>query len=460
MSKRILLIGDVMLDINTFGTCTRISPEAPVPIFKMTSEKSTLGGVGNTLHNLKALNMSTSFIGVLGTDNNSAVIESMLRKITKYCKIFTEEGRIATVKNRMLASKHQLIRIDSEDIHPITQITEDRIVSYIENHVKHANKYSIAVVSDYNKGICTKSLMQRIINLAQTYDIKIVCDPKQPDITMYNGAYAITPNRSELAQIYDKPITNYDDIRSALQFLGKYVKQPMVTLSEEGIAYLDDNGNLAISHAHAQDVIDVTGAGDTVLATIAYALNQGHTFAHAIEFANKAAGIVVKKLGTSFVTESELLLDNNTDKIVNSFNTIKDKIYGRKIVFTNGCFDIIHSGHVKYLQEAKKLGDILIVGMNTDDSVKKLKGNSRPINTLDERMAILSGLASVDYIIPFAEDTPYNLIASITPDILVKGGDYDVENIVGNNIAKKTIILKFHEGKSTSIVVEKIKNAQ
>lgn len=457
MSKRILLIGDVMLDVNTFGTCSRISPEAPVPIFKMTGEKSTLGGVGNTLYNLKSLNVTVSFISVMGTDNNSAIIQAMLRKMTRYCKIFTEEGRITTVKNRILASKHQLLRIDSEDIHPIAQTTEDKIIAYIEGHVKHAEKYSIAVISDYNKGVCTKSLMRRIMNLAKTYGIRVICDPKQPDVKMYDGAYAITPNRSELAQIYGAPIKNHDDIKSALQFLGKYVQQPMVTLSEEGIAYLDDDGNLAISHAHSEDVIDVTGAGDTVLASIAYALNKGYTFSQAVELANKAAGIVVKKLGTSFVTEHELLFEGTQEKIINNFDAIRNKVQGKKVVFTNGCFDIIHSGHIKYLQEARKLGDVLIVGINTDDSVKKLKGNSRPVNTLADRMVVLSGLASVDYVIPFSDETPYDLIQSIVPDILVKGGDYTVNQIVGNDIAKKTIVLKFHEGKSTSIIIDKIK---
>ena len=456
MTKRILLIGDIMLDINTFGICTRISPEAPVPVFKMVSEKSMLGGVGNTLNNLAKLNAKTAFVGVLGFDENSAKIQNLLNDIVSDSMVFKEKNRVATVKNRILAAKHQLLRIDKEDTHGLLQDTEEKIVHFISSNITN---YSLIVISDYSKGVCTKTLVQKIIEIAKKHSIVVICDPKNPDITMYKGAYAITPNRQELAQIYGNQVKTDAEITDALHFLGQYVERPMVTLSEAGIAYLE-NGQLQISHAHSHDVVDVTGAGDTVLATLAYALNKGLEFSQAIELANKAAGIVVTKLGTSFVTEHELLHDEGIGKIVKSFNAIENFVDGKKIVFTNGCFDIIHSGHVRYLQEAKKLGDILIVGVNRDDSIRRLKGENRPINDLQERMSILAGLAAVDYVIPFAEDTPYNLIKEIVPDVLVKGGDYDIKTIVGNDIAKKTVVLKFYEGKSTTNIVNKIKNTK
>ena len=459
MRKKILLIGDVMLDINTFGTCTRISPEAPVPVFKMIDEKFTLGGVGNTLNNIAKLNVNTAFVSVLGFDENSAKIQKLLNDVALDCVIFKEKNRVATVKNRILAARHQLLRIDTEDSHAIAKETEEKIVNFVKESIKD---YSLVVISDYSKGVCTKTLVQGVIEIANVNGIRVICDPKNPDVEIYKGAFAITPNRSELTQIYGKQINTHEDIKMALEFLGHYVEKPMVTLSEEGIVYLE-NGNLQISHAHSHDVVDVTGAGDTVLATLAYGLNKGLEFGDAIELANKAAGIVVTKLGTSFVTESELLGEAKIEKIlcekiVHNFEAIEGLVRGRKVVFTNGCFDIIHSGHVNYLSEAKKLGDVLIVGVNTDGSVKKLKGEARPINNLEERMAVLAGLAAVDFVVPFSEETPYNLIKKVMPDILVKGGDYDVKNIVGNDIAKKTVVLKFHEGKSTTGIINKIKN--
>lgn len=453
MNKKILLIGDIMLDINTFGTCTRISPEAPVPVLKMVGEKSTLGGAGNTLNNLAKLNVKTAFVGVLGFDENAIKLENFLSNIVLDCAIFKEKNRITTVKNRILAAKHQLLRIDSEDSHPILKETEEKIIALVRQNIL---QYSLIVISDYNKGVCTKNLVQEIVKIASKHNVKIICDPKNPDIEMYQGVYAITPNRAELCQIYGKQIKTHEEIKEALEFLGKYVVKPMVTLSEEGIAYLE-NGKLAISPAISHDVVDVTGAGDTVLATIAYGLNKEMEFGDAIALANKAAGIVVTKLGTNFVTEHELFYSIEKEKIMHNFEAIESTLQGKKVVFTNGCFDILHSGHVKYLQEAKKLGDFLIVGVNTDDSVRKLKGSDRPINNLEERMAVLAGLEAIDCVIPFSEETPYNLIKQIKPDILVKGGDYEIEKIVGNDIAKKTVVLKFHEGKSTTNIVNKIK---
>ncbi len=450
MSKKVLLIGDVMLDINTHGTCTRISPEAPVQVVKKSNEVFTLGGAGNNLVNLYHLNVDTDFISVIGGDNNGNVIQDSIKQCTKRHLLIQEEGRVSTVKNRIIAHGHQVLRIDTEDTHPIQENTRLKILEHIKNN---ADSYEIILISDYNKGVCTEELIKDVVSIANKHNIKVICDPKKHNIQSYKGCYIVTPNKTEAEALYGSSISTNEDIQNALLFMKRYIANPIITLSEKGIAYLDDNGAIKISSAQARGVVDVTGAGDTVVSTICYCIMNGYNLDTTISMANKAAAIVVTKLGTAFVKESELFKDNT--KVLASHNELP-KTNG-KVVFTNGCFDILHTGHVKYLNEAKKLGDILIVGVNSDNSVKRLKGSARPVNNLEARMSVLSGLSSVDYIIPFNEDTPYNLISAIKPNILVKGGDYNVCNIVGNDIAQETIVIPFVNGFSTTQIIEKMK---
>ncbi len=450
-AKRILLIGDVMLDINTHGTCSRISPEAPVQVVRKTHEVLALGGAGNNLNNLHHLEIPTDFITVIGNDAKSQIIESKVAEIAT-CRAFLlkDSNRTATVKNRILANKHQVLRIDTEDSHNIDKNTHNEILSIIQTNI---HNYSVILISDYNKGVCTNELITSIISIANKCGIKVICDPKKNDLSIFKGCYCITPNKAELEALLQKKITSEYEMREAFLYMKDFIQIPLVTLSEKGIAYFS-NDDVKISHAIAQDVIDVTGAGDTVISTIAYCIHEGIEFSKAIELANKAASIVVSKLGTSFVTKRELHQEKT--KIVQSFDEIKSQISGKKIVFTNGCFDILHKGHVKYLQKAKELGDILIVGVNSDDSVRKLKGNSRPINTLEARMEVLVALESVSFAIPFNTETPYDLIKEIQPDILVKGGDYNPKTIVGNDIAKETVVIDFVDGFSTTQIIEKM----
>ena len=448
--KKILIIGDIMLDINTYGTCSRISPEAPVQVVRKTQEIITLGGAGNNLVNIHHLNISTDFISVIGNDSNGKVLLQEIKKIPSTSPVIFYENRKTTTKNRILANKHQVLRIDEEDTHNISNATENKIIQKIK---KNISTYSVILISDYNKGVCTKKLISKIISIANQNNVKVICDPKKDDISIFTGCYFITPNKNELEKITKNPIKTQEDLKNALLMMKKFVEIPLVTLSEEGIAYTIDD-NLHISHAIAKDVVDVTGAGDTVISTLAYCIHHNISIPQAVELANKAASIVVSKLGTSFVTKHELHQENT--KIVSNIANIQNELSGKKIVFTNGCFDILHKGHVKYLQKAKNLGDILIVGINSDSSVKRLKGNSRPINSLQARMEVLEGLSCIDYIIPFEEDTPYNLICQIQPDILVKGGDYIPQNIIGNDIAKSTIVIQFEEGFSTTKIIESI----
>jgi D-beta-D-heptose 7-phosphate kinase/D-beta-D-heptose 1-phosphate adenosyltransferase len=452
MQRKVLLIGDVMLDINTHGTCSRISPEAPVQVVRKTHEVVELGGAGNNLVNLEHLGVATDFISVIGFDQNSKTIEKKFSEI-KNCTPFLikEQNRKATVKNRILVNRHQVLRIDTEDSHNIETLTHNKIIEIIK---KNISKYCVILISDYNKGVCTPELIREIISIANKNNIKVICDPKKTDISIFKGCYCITPNKLELESLLQMKITSPQEIEQAFLLMQNFIEIPLVTLSEKGIAYLQ-NGKVNISHAIAKDVIDVTGAGDTVISTIAYCLQNEIEFSKAVELANKAASIVVSKLGTSFVTRQDLHQEKT--KIVQNFDVIKNEIAGKKVVFTNGCFDILHKGHVKYLAKARELGDVLIVGVNSDASVRILKGNSRPVNDLDSRMEILAGLESVSFVIPFQEETPYELIKQIQPAVLVKGGDYEAEKIVGFDIAKQTVVIDFVNGFSTTKIIEKLK---
>lgn len=453
MKKKVLLIGDVMLDINTYGECKRISPEAPVQVVKKTHTSATLGGAGNNLVNMYHLNLPVTFVTVAGNDNNALEVERLASQYYKSDLIIKENGRKTTIKNRILANHHQVLRIDEEDNYDILPESLKKIVNFVENEIANTE---IIMFSDYNKGVCSKELIRSIIKIANKNNVITICDPKKNDIEIYRGLDIIKPNRSEAEALCGFVIKNHHDIEKALLLLKQYVKKPVITLSEDGIAFLDDSNCVKYSKSIVKDVVDVTGAGDTVISTICYGIYNKIDFAKTIDLANKAASIVVEKFGTSFVSEYELL--NESSKFLKNTEEFLQKIdKNKKIVFTNGCFDVIHLGHIKYLQEAKKLGDILVIGLNSDESIKRLKGNSRPINNLEARAEVLSALSCVDFIIPFWDDTPINLIKDITPDVLVKGGDYEIKNIVGNDIAKSTVVLQFIDGYSTSNIIKKMK---
>ncbi len=451
MKNKVLLVGDAMLDINTHGVCNRISPEAPVQVVRKTHEIVALGGAGNNLVNLGHLGVETDFITVLGCDESATIIAQKISAIPHCTSIlFSELGRKTTVKNRILSNRHQVLRIDTEDSHSIEVETHKAIIEKIRENI---TQYCVILISDYNKGVCTPELIREIITIANENGIKVICDPKKTDISIFKGCYCITPNKAELESLLQRKVSSQQEIKEAFVIMQNFIEVPLVTLSEKGIAYFE-NGEVIISHAIAKDVIDVTGAGDTVISTLAYCLQNEIEFSKSVELANKAASIVVSKAGTSFVTRQELHQEKT--KVVQNFEDIKNEIDGKKIVFTNGCFDILHKGHVKYLARARELGDCLIVGVNSDDSVRKLKGNSRPVNDLDSRMEILAGLESVSFVIPFEDETPYELIKKIQPSVLVKGGDYKAEKIVGFDIAKETVVIDFVDGFSTTKIIEKM----
>ncbi len=460
----ILVIGDIMLDRYWSGPSTRVSPEAPVPVVKVSDMEDRLGGAANVAKNLSALGCNATLCGVIGNDEAGKSITALLEKFNINNAIEIKNNTQTITKLRVLSRHQQLLRLDFEE--PAMLTPEAKLIKNIE---KLIDKADIVVLSDYAKG--TVSNAQALISICRRKSVPIFVDPKGHDFKRYQNANFITPNKSEfesevgkcpnIESIFEKAA----DLKSALEVDGI-----LVTLGEKGMALVNKNDAPHASAATAKDVYDVTGAGDTVIATFAAAIAAGTNTRDAMRLANIAAGIVVGKLGTSSVTPEELLIAQKSEsRAVRSgilpfddlMNELKEsKLKGERIVFTNGCFDILHAGHIQYLEKAAELGDRLIVAINSDDSIKRIKGEKRPILSLNERMELMASLRCVDWVLSFEEDTPINLIKEILPDTLVKGGDYKKENIVGfsevKNNGGETHVIPYAEGHSTTSIVEKI----
>lgn len=452
--KNILVIGDLMIDEYLIGGTNRISPEAPVPIVNIHDEKLVLGGAGNVINNLLAFGINADILSVIGNCKNADILYKLLENKginTDY--LISEKNRVITKKTRILASTQQIVRYDKETTRAISDISADALFKIFKTNIK---TYGVIILSDYGKGVLTHKLTVNIIALANKENVKVLVDPKGRDYTKYTGAYLLTPNKKEATHA-----TNINLDKNLLEGLKKLkttfnLSVSIITLSKNGIALFDDK--LKIYPTTVKEVYDVTGAGDTVIAAIAYKLANLKSIGEAITFANLAASIVVGKIGAATASLDEINAKKSHIKTVTEINTIvkKAKQQHKKIVFTNGCFDILHLGHVTYLEKAKALGDILIVAINTDESVKSIKGHNRPINPEFDRAYILKSLKSVDYTVLFNESTPYELIKIIKPDILVKGADYKNKEVVGSDIAKNVIFIDFVEGKSTTLIINSI----
>ena len=461
----ILVIGDLMVDHYLWGTCDRISPEAPVQIIDIQNETKVLGGAGNVISNLLSLGADVGVLSVVGDDSVAEEVKYLIDATDAKSFLILQKGRKTSKKSRIMASKSQVVRYDHESKNNISFESTDKVYAKLQQIV---NGYDLILLSDYGKGVLTNDLTQRIIKIATLNNKKVIVDPKGKSYAKYAGAYFLTPNKKEAEVATGIKIDSEDSLRDALKELQKIANLEMsvITLSEDGIAVLKDKV-VTVKPTVAKEVFDVTGAGDTVLASLGYALAMTEDIFAALEFANLAAGVVVGKLGSATVTLDEIedykatLHKSSIDLHIKTVKEIKKvakrlRKQNKKIIFTNGCFDILHKGHVSYLNNAKSLGDILIVGLNSDDSVKRLKGENRPINNHDDRAYILSALECVDYVVIFDEDTPYELIERVKPDILVKGADYEGKEVVGSDIAKETVLIDFVEGKSTTSTIEKI----
>ena len=461
----ILVIGDLMIDHYLWGSCDRISPEAPVQVVNVKKESSVLGGAGNVINNLVALGSVVDVISVIGNDSVANELKSLLEKIdVPTSNLVVENNRKTSKKSRLIASQQQVLRYDMESIDDINENSHKQIIQTLE---KNIDKYSSIILSDYGKGVLTTNLTKEIIKIANKNNIKVLVDPKGKDYSKYKGSYTLTPNKKEAMEATNIDIKDENSLIEALKSLKTQceLEVSLITLSEQGIAIFDDE--LTIKPTVAREVYDVTGAGDTVIASIAFALGNNLDIKDAIYFANLAAGVVVGKIGSATTTLDEIyeyeysLHKSNSTSHIKTFDEIKtlaSKLHsqGKKIVFTNGCFDILHVGHVKYLEVAKSYGDVLILGLNADSSVKKLKGPTRPINTQDDRAYILASLESVDYVVIFEEETPYELIKLIKPHVLVKGGDYEGKEVVGQEIADELKLVQFVDGKSTTNTIKRI----
>jgi D-beta-D-heptose 7-phosphate kinase/D-beta-D-heptose 1-phosphate adenosyltransferase len=444
----VLIVGDLMLDKYHFGQVNRVSPEAPVPVVRVKQSTYTLGGAGNVVNNLYHLGANACLIGMVGNCANGNSVKNLLDERKVKYRLLTRQSPTIT-KVRIIGDHQQIVRVDFEEIQFLSQDELETVKDYIDEFLDNIN---CVVISDYGKGMVCESLSRFVINRAKERSLSVLVDPKGNDWEKYRGATMITPNVKELAGAAGKELANED---REIEILGneirkKYdIKYLLVTRSERGMTLLSENGSHHI-RSEAREVYDVSGAGDTVVATVAAALSAGLDVEEAVKIANKAAGIVVGKLGTAPVSIDELkaaLGGSRNGKIVSLevlLKTLKRlRAEGKKIVFTNGCFDILHKGHVAYLQKAREFGDVLIVGLNSDESVRRLKGSSRPVNSEADRAFVLAGLEMVNYVVIFDEDTPYEILSRIRPDVLVKGGDYkDVED---SEFAGRVEIIDFFE---------------
>ncbi len=465
----ILVVGDLMIDHYLWGSCERISPEAPVQVVDIAKETTVLGGAGNVVNNLKVLGAQVSVSSVIGDDDNGIELTKMLHDIgVDTQEIVTQHGRKTSKKSRVIAVSQQILRYDKESKNDIESESAQKILNSLSSGVC---KYDAVILSDYGKGVLTSELCQGIIKLCNENGVKVLVDPKGNDFSKYKGAYLLTPNKKEAILATKIDIKDDASLKKALVRLKTEcdLDISLITLSEDGIATYDDE--VKVFPTVAKEVFDVTGAGDTVIASIAFALAAGKNIEETAAFANLAAGVVVGKIGSATVSMDEIeeyeasLHKSTSDAHIKSFEDIdaivnRCRNNGKRVVFTNGCFDILHVGHVKYLQIAKSFGDILIVGLNSDASVSRLKGPSRPVNVAEDRAYILAALEAVDFVVPFSEDTPYDLIKMIKPDVLVKGGDYEGKEVVGTEFAGELKLVDFVDGKSTTKTIEKIQGKQ
>ena len=462
---RILVVGDLMIDHYLWGNCNRISPEAPVQVVAVNQESSVLGGAGNVVNNLKQLGAAVDIMSVVGQDEQAQELTHMLKQTgIANIQLIQQEGRTTSKKSRVIAAHQQVLRFDKESTAEISAQAQTELLAEFNSHV---DQVDVIVLSDYGKGVLTDFVTREIIRISRSKNKRVLVDPKGSDYSKYTGAYLLTPNKKEASEAANINITDAESLNRAITYLKQTcaLDVSLITLSEEGIACLDKT--LQIYPTVARDVFDVTGAGDTVIAALAFALGAGYSIEQAIIFSNLAAGVVVGKLGSAIATLDEIIAYENSLKQVNGAHCVKTwdeiaiivrdlKQRGQKVVFTNGCFDLLHTGHVRYLEQARDFGDILIVGINSDASVSRLKGPNRPINSQDDRAYILASLKSVDYTVIFHEDTPYELIKLIEPNVLVKGGDYRGKDIVGQDIANEVKIVDFVTGKSTTRTIETI----
>jgi D-beta-D-heptose 7-phosphate kinase/D-beta-D-heptose 1-phosphate adenosyltransferase len=461
---RVVVMGDLMLDRYLHGAASRISPEAPVPVVKIEANEDRPGGAGNVAINIAALGGQVAVLGATGDDEEAAAMERLLaRPGIDFRFVPVRDARTIT-KLRVISQQQQLIRLDFED--GFHDFDSSQLLPLLREVMQGAG---VLVLSDYAKGTLREVLP--LIDAARSAGVPVVVDPKGGDFVRYRGATCLTPNLSEFEAVVGRCADDAELVERGSVLMERLdLEALLITRSERGMSLLTRGHKPLHIPTRAREVYDVTGAGDTVIATLAAAIAAGCSLAQASALANLAAGVVVGKLGTASVSVTELnaamqahepLERGVVDEEALLALIERSRASGERVVMTNGCFDILHAGHVAYLARARELGDRLAVAVNDDDSVRRLKGEGRPVNPLAERMVVLAGLESVDWVVSFGEDTPERLICRLLPDVLVKGGDYAVEQIAGGDCVRQSggdvTVLPYVDGRSTSAIIDAIR---
>jgi D-beta-D-heptose 7-phosphate kinase/D-beta-D-heptose 1-phosphate adenosyltransferase len=473
---RILCLGDIMLDKFAYCDTERISPEAPVPVLLLKRAQSMLGGAGNVARNIASLGGHAILMGLLGPDPAGMEVRRLLRETPGLSDAHVESASRPTIcKTRYLAGHQQIVRIDEEQVHELEPDEAADLIAAVERTLPQVDAL---ILSDYGKCVVCPQVVEATIERARALGVPVFVDPKTDDFRRYRGATCVTPNQKELGAAARLPVGSDDEIVAAARKVMAEAEADAIlaTRSEKGMVLVEASGEVNIEPARAQEVFDVSGAGDTVIAVLALASASGYPLPQAMHLANRAAGIVVSKLGTATVELDELALDLSRDVTDKDWHHVKYysadeagtlvrrwQSRGLKVGFTNGCFDIVHAGHVSLLAAARAQCDRLLVALNTDRGVRRLKGPSRPVNSLADRTAVIAAVESVDAVISFDEETPLELIRRLKPDVLIKGGDYTLDGVVGADIVQanggKVLLVDLVEGRSTTRLIDAIRGA-
>lgn len=478
---RVLVVGDAMLDRYVWGDAERISQEAPVILLRAERREERLGGASSVATMLRALGAKVSLAGIVGNDHDAGRIRQMLTDLgVDHEAVITDVARPSTVKERYVGrAQHrhpqQMIRVDYEDRRAISDTIRSQIMMVIKQQLKNVD---IVLISDYDKGVCTPGLLNEVISAARAHCIKVIADPiRGHDYRKYHGCSAITPNRLEAGLATGRVLSDMHEVWQAAQHLQEKLdlEAAVITLDKDGMALRHRDGRTKHFATRPRHVYDITGAGDMVMSVLGIALASGADYEQAIQLANIAGGLEVEKIGVATVTRDEILRDlmtvgharPNSNKILSPEAMLQELDYhrrlGQRIVFTNGCFDVLHAGHVHYLNEARAQGDVLVVGLNSDSSVRALKGNTRPVQPLAARSMVLAALQAVDLVTVFEDATPMHLIQAIRPEVLVKGADYSKDEVVGAEFVEsyggRVHLANLHHGYSTTNIIDRMRAA-
>ena len=470
---RLLVVGDLMIDEYVWGDVDRISPEAPVQVVAVNDEDFTLGGSGNVVNNLIALGAEVSVLGVIGDGRDGDLLLSKLAELGSNTDgIIKEAGRPTTKKTRIIAEHQQVLRVDRETRMAVSRETFDAMIKLAEEMVPNVD---LVIISDYGKGLITRELIVKLTDLAEASGKLTIADPKGLDFTKYAGTSILTPNKKEASLASGMEITNQASLVAAGSVLldKSGIEKLLITCGKDGMVFFEPGREPFTIHTRAREVYDVSGAGDTVIAVLGLGVAAGLPYKEAVTLANTAAGIVVGKVGTATVTRHELAralkksldLPASKNKSIRELAEICRKLRNdrKRIVLTNGCFDLLHVGHIHLFSASKQLGDVLVVALDDDDSVRRIKGANRPVINAAERVGILSALDSVDYVVVFATGRLEEVIKSIRPDVLTKGSNYESEAVEGREIVEKfggrVELIPITEDISSTRIINDIKNS-